>query len=946
MAESNQRKIADPIDLTDEDPFAELTRIMGFDPRVAVRGQTKESPANESAAPAAKAAPAIAAPARALEPAPAAATPHHDDFSIDLEKELLGDFADFDEPHQAAPVAAEVPAAPEAPAETAAAAIEDEFEDALAEALDEQAPAAIEPQVAEAVEQPLAAAADERAAEFGDDDLVPDFDLDEFELHEPSPEAAPVEEPAIRSRIFAGQQPGRIEVDEGHADGSLAEVDMDFSAAFERDFAAHAEDEDGGPERFADRAPVEAETVEIEERLPEPVAARSADPIEISLEDELNALLEADEDEPQAVQPASVEAGPASEPARGQFLSDTRWAALEADEEDEPVQSASRSRDAAPPAGDARRPFSDPSLIARKANFQAAAAPAAQPTEDLDDLLNAMENEVHTVDHTPAPAPAERAETGHRYDDSAAHAAAVPSFANYDDEEAPADASFSAAPEIETIDVPEAAVAIADDLDIPDLAYEEDQKQLAAYDDIDTDFSAAFPDNSASEEPVSQAVRARPAAGADFDANFEALYRPAYASAGQPAAAQSSHDSADTDFQAAAAGYRYDAQSADYDDLDADEQPAATERDRFVDLDFDSDVEEEALPLPSYPIPDERAQAPQRRGLLIAAVVGGVALLGGIGALALSFGGGEGTDTPVVVKADDSPIKVKPENPGGTTVPNQDNKVYDAVKGTAATADKPAQEKLVTTSEEPVDMAAVEENGALPGLSTVEDIIPKAEDRVDPVADADQDVTATESIAVAPRKVKTMIVRADGKLVPRDDPAPAEQAAAPAGGDETATVPAEDGPTFQSPGGEAVPVKPVKTRNLALDGESGTAPEPSALPPANSPDEPVTTATTKPEAKAEEVAAAAVEPTAAVAAGAWSVQIASQPSAESAKATYEDLARRYGDVIGGRGVNIVKAEIAGKGTYWRVRVPAKSRNDAIGLCTSYKAAGGNCFVSK
>jgi hypothetical protein len=84
----------------------------------------------------------------------------------------------------------------------------------------------------------------------------------------------------------------------------------------------------------------------------------------------------------------------------------------------------------------------------------------------------------------------------------------------------------------------------------------------------------------------------------------------------------------------------------------------------------------------------------------------------------------------------------------------------------------------------------------------------------------------------------------------------------------------------------------------------------------------------------------------AIANGSWSVQIASQPSADSAKSTYQDLAQRYGSVLGGRGVNIVKADIEGKGTYWRVRVPAKSRNDAIGLCNDYKAAGGTCFVSK
>lgn len=76
------------------------------------------------------------------------------------------------------------------------------------------------------------------------------------------------------------------------------------------------------------------------------------------------------------------------------------------------------------------------------------------------------------------------------------------------------------------------------------------------------------------------------------------------------------------------------------------------------------------------------------------------------------------------------------------------------------------------------------------------------------------------------------------------------------------------------------------------------------------------------------------------------MQIASQPSAESAQSTYKDLARRYASVLDGHTANIVKADIAGKGTFYRVRIAANSRNDAISLCESYKAAGGNCFVSK
>jgi hypothetical protein len=95
-------------------------------------------------------------------------------------------------------------------------------------------------------------------------------------------------------------------------------------------------------------------------------------------------------------------------------------------------------------------------------------------------------------------------------------------------------------------------------------------------------------------------------------------------------------------------------------------------------------------------------------------------------------------------------------------------------------------------------------------------------------------------------------------------------------------------------------------------------------------------------------AAGIVESTqlAAAAPDVWSMQIASQPSAEAAQQTYVNLAQRYGSVLNGHGVNIVKAEISGKGTFYRVRIPTDSRNEAVALCERYKAAGGSCFVAR
>ena len=85
---------------------------------------------------------------------------------------------------------------------------------------------------------------------------------------------------------------------------------------------------------------------------------------------------------------------------------------------------------------------------------------------------------------------------------------------------------------------------------------------------------------------------------------------------------------------------------------------------------------------------------------------------------------------------------------------------------------------------------------------------------------------------------------------------------------------------------------------------------------------------------------------AAPAAGSYLIQIASQPNVEGAQKTYASLSQKYAGVIGGRGVDIKQAEIAGKGTFFRVRIPAGSKSDANALCAKYKTAGGSCFVTQ
>jgi len=542
-------------------------------------------------------------------------------------------------------------------------------------------------------------------------------------------------------------------------------------------------------------------------------------------------------------------------------------------------------------------------------------------------------------------------------------------------------ARYDEMPDVETVDVPERVVALADDLDIPELHFEEDEPASSAYDDLDSEFASLLTEMNTMEVPAAAPARSPAYDDESYNAGFKPGYEPApqgYAQTrpgydqvkpgyGQDRVEARTYTARPAEMPAAAASASYaDAAGFDVNDLPGS-QPVSQADDFTVDeLDYDPELDE-AMAVPGLAA-QENARQPRRRGLLIAAIVGGVAIAGGLGAFALSFGG-KGSGAPVIVKADNTPIKVKPENPGGTVVPNQDNKVYDAVIKGAKPAE-PVQQKLVTNTEEPVDVAAKDQQTRVVDLSpdqtdaapaadaagnpdTAATSAPKSEDRIAQVLqDADKG-TNPDTVAVAPRKVRTMVVKADGSLVAREDPAPAAPQVA-------ATEPTDPAPQHVAPSAQddsqatgtvppaadqakpAVALKPVAAPKAEAKAQSANTPAKVPVAPQRPSDQPVDVVG---EVKPDQVAS--IDPTAAAAAGgSWSIQIASQPTVESAQSTYQDLQRRYGSVLAGHTANIVKAEIAGKGTFYRVRVPAQSRNDAINLCTSYKAAGGNCFVSR
>ncbi|MBB1247965.1 SPOR domain-containing protein [Rhizobium sp. G21] len=431
-----------------------------------------------------------------------------------------------------------------------------------------------------------------------------------------------------------------------------------------------------------------------------------------------------------------------------------------------------------------------------------------------------------------------------------------------------------------------------------------------------------------------------------------------------------------------------------------------------------------------------------RRVLVLAASVVGVALLGGAGVYAFIGGAGGLVATsgePKIILADKEPMKVAPENPGGQKVPNQDKAVYDRVSG--ASTEEAKQPRLVTSNEEPVDVVQktlMPEN--LPLDDEQDAMGTPTEDTTDArllPEGATENVSTSEKVAtgVAPRKVRTMIVRPDGSLVPREEIV-ADTAAATPDAPATASAQPVDVPERLPPddisrtieqasadpsvGQEqaarsvqaaATQTQPVADTQSAADNqtdaaetatgdptdgavitdqaaiaaasqvdvpaatdatETAPAEQPPAQPvetasaPANTPvpsnrpvEQPVNVIgsvtdqgrVTDDPAAAPQTANAEPQTQAPVAqtptpAGSYVIQIASLPSQADAESSYKRLSTKFAGVIGGRGVDIKRAAIANKGTYYRVRIPVGSKQDAQELCARYKAAGGSCLVSK
>ncbi|HQF30351.1 MAG TPA: SPOR domain-containing protein, partial [Hyphomicrobiales bacterium] len=351
--------------------------------------------------------------------------------------------------------------------------------------------------------------------------------------------------------------------------------------------------------------------------------------------------------------------------------------------------------------------------------------------------------------------------------------------------------------------------------------------------------------------------------------------------------------------------------------------------------------------LPPHSLDEERAVAVEpssRKGLMVAAVVLALVVLGGGAALGYKLLFGSASDgPPPVIRADSEPTKVAPQDPGGAEIPHQNKLIYDRVGGNDANL---AEERIVPR-EEPV--VAVDDAGT---KTTPRVVMPPT--------------NATDTDAgTGPRRVRTVIVKPDGTIIGGDEPVaketmpePQMPAAAPAA--ETAAAASNDlaepgkggstpkprpgepaAPAMAAPAAEAPAPAPV-----AAEPKVAKLPTPAVRPAAPAAPAPAATAP-KEITPAAPTPAVAKAPAAAATTGGYVVQVSSQRTEEQARAAFAGLQRKFPAVLGNQQPDIRRADLGDRGVYYRVRVgPMGSRDDANALCGQLKAAGGDCLVQR
>lgn len=327
---------------------------------------------------------------------------------------------------------------------------------------------------------------------------------------------------------------------------------------------------------------------------------------------------------------------------------------------------------------------------------------------------------------------------------------------------------------------------------------------------------------------------------------------------------------------------------------------------------------------------DDVPPSRRRMGVLVIAGVFALAVVGTAGAFGYRaiFGSSGMSGPPPVIKADATPSKIVP---AGAAKDASSKLITDRVN------DRARDEKLVSREEKPVDV-----NDRAMGMTP-----PPGQVGMQPSAPPTA-ATGNGILTSEPKKVHTISIRPDGAAMADASPSAPPPAAPPLAVMAESTRESAPPPSQRAvnppPAPEREAPRPLATRPVPTAQHTASAPAPSNAPLSLNPNAPAPRA-------AAPMRTASVAPTQLASttarAGGYAVQVSSQRSEADAQAAFRGLQGKYPNQLGGRQMLIHKIDLGAKGTYYRAMVgPFASASEASHLCSSLKAAGGQCIIQR
>jgi hypothetical protein len=305
-------------------------------------------------------------------------------------------------------------------------------------------------------------------------------------------------------------------------------------------------------------------------------------------------------------------------------------------------------------------------------------------------------------------------------------------------------------------------------------------------------------------------------------------------------------------------------------------------------------------PPPLADLPDADSEEVRRRRRRRNRLMLGAAAIGLLGGFWILTGGDSPEGEVPVITADGAPDRVKPEEEGGLSVPNQDVAILN--EGTATEG-----ETVLPAPEQPAPPPVVVEAPAEPAPATV----------------------ATAPEASAPQATTP-------ETTTPETTTPEASATAPVAG-----APAI--PSVSAPDVADIPSVPAPT-------ELGTAPAPAEAPAEATQQSAESTASTEPASSVTEPAAsdlptitAAIQP---VPGGTARIQLASVKSEDGARQEWSRLQKAHPAILGGLQLFVEKFEKSPGDIYFRVQAgPLGDKASAKQICADLKKKNQACIVA-